>query len=200
MLALAGVNLRILIGLGVAGLVGVVLAYFFYDVATQRIDEFLFGTGDNFQTENAMRTLTAGGLFGMGPGGGTRKFGLPEPHTDYIFSVIGEEFGLIACLAIACALPRHRRARADQAARRGQQLRDPRRRRPRHRVRAAGADQHDGQRPARPVEGHDAAVHQLRRMLDAGAVDRHGLAARLHAPEPVSHALALCREVERGER
>jgi cell division protein FtsW len=101
MLALAGVNMRILIGLAVAGLVGVVLAYFFYDVATQRIDEFLFGTGDTFQTDNAMRTLTAGGLFGMGPGGGTRKFGLPEPHTDYIFSVIGEEFGLIACLAIA---------------------------------------------------------------------------------------------------
>ena len=101
MLALAGVNMRILIGLGVAGLVGVVFAYFFYDVATARIDEFLFGTGDSFQTDNAMRTLTAGGLFGMGPGGGTRKFGLPEPHTDYIFSVIGEEFGLIACLAIA---------------------------------------------------------------------------------------------------
>ncbi len=101
MLALAGVNMRILIGLGVAGVIGIVLAYFFYDVATARIDEFLFGTGDNFQTQNAMRTLTAGGLFGMGPGGGTRKFGLPEPHTDYIFSVIGEEFGLIACLAIA---------------------------------------------------------------------------------------------------
>src|SRR3982751_3140086 len=101
MLALAGLNMRILIGLTVVGLIGVVLAYFFYDVATARIDEFLFGTGDNFQTENAMRTLTAGGLFGMGPGGGTRKFGLPEPHTDYIFSVIGEEFGLIACLAIA---------------------------------------------------------------------------------------------------
>ena len=101
MLALAGINMRILIGLAVAALVAVVLAYFFYDVATTRIDEFLFGTGDNFQTENAMRTLTAGGLFGMGPGGGTRKFGLPEPHTDYIFSVIGEEFGLIACLAIA---------------------------------------------------------------------------------------------------
>ena len=101
MLALAGVNLRILIGLAVAGVVGIVLAYFFYDVATARIDEFLFGTGDTFQTDNAMRTLTAGGLFGMGPGGGTRKFGLPEPHTDYIFSVIGEEFGLIACLAIA---------------------------------------------------------------------------------------------------
>jgi cell division protein FtsW len=102
MLALAGLNLRILGGLAVAGLIGVVLAYFFYDVAQVRIDGFLFGEGDNFQTENAMRTLTAGGLFGMGPGGGTRKFGLPEPHTDYIFSVIGEEFGLIACIAIAC--------------------------------------------------------------------------------------------------
>jgi cell division protein FtsW len=101
MLALAGISLRMLGVLGAGGLVGVVLAYFFYDVATQRIDEFLFGTGDNFQVENAMRTLTAGGLFGMGPGAGTRKFGLPEPHTDYIFSVIGEEFGLIACLAIA---------------------------------------------------------------------------------------------------
>ena len=101
MLALAGVSTRILLGLGFAGLVGIVLAYFFYDVATARIDGFLFGEGDNFQVENAMRTLTAGGMFGMGPGAGTRKFGLPEPHTDYIFSVIGEEFGLIACLAIA---------------------------------------------------------------------------------------------------
>ena len=102
MLALAGLNLRLIGGLGVAALVGIILAYFFYDVAQIRIDGFLFGEGDNFQTENAMRTLTAGGLFGMGPGGGTRKFGLPEPHTDYIFSVIGEEFGLIACIAIAC--------------------------------------------------------------------------------------------------
>ena len=101
MLALAGVNFRILLGLGAAAIVGFVLAYFFYDVATSRIDGFLFGEGDNFQVENAMRTLTAGGLFGMGPGGGTRKFGLPEAHTDYIFSVIGEEFGLIACFAIA---------------------------------------------------------------------------------------------------
>ena len=101
MLALAGVSLRVLGGLAVAGLVGIVLAYFFYDVATTRIDAFLFCEGDRFQVENAMRTITAGGLFGMGPGAGTRKFGLPEPHTDYIFSVIGEEFGLIACLAIA---------------------------------------------------------------------------------------------------
>lgn len=101
MLALSGANFRILGALGLAGIVGVIAAYFLYPVATVRIDGFLFGEGDNFQTENAMRTLTAGGLFGVGPGAGTRKFSLPEPHTDYIFSVIGEEFGLIACLVIA---------------------------------------------------------------------------------------------------
>ena len=107
MIALAGANIRLLAGIAVGGLVGIVLAYFFYDVAQVRIDGFLFGEGDNFQVDNALRTLTAGGLLGMGPGGGTRKFHLPEPHTDYIFSVIGEEFGLIACMAIAviyCAI------------------------------------------------------------------------------------------------
>jgi len=101
LLAIAGVSMRMLGILAAATVAGIILAYFFYDVATQRIDGFLFGEGDTFQTDNAMRALTAGGLFGMGPGAGTRKFGLPEPHTDYIFSVIGEEFGLIACLAIA---------------------------------------------------------------------------------------------------
>lgn len=107
MIALAGANVRMLGAMAVSGVIGIILAYFFYDVAQVRIDGFLFGEGDNFQVENALRTLTAGGLLGMGPGGGTRKFHLPEPHTDYIFSVIGEEFGLIACMAIAviyCAI------------------------------------------------------------------------------------------------
>jgi cell division protein FtsW len=50
----------------------------------------------------AHATLSGGGFIGLGPGGGEQKFRLPEAHTDYIFSVIGEEFGLIACIAIAC--------------------------------------------------------------------------------------------------
>ena len=103
LLTLSGVSMRILGVLGLAALGGIVLAYLFYPVATTRIDAFLFATGDTdtYQTDSALRTLTSGGLFGAGPGAGTRKFHLPEPHTDYIFSVIGEEFGLIACLAIA---------------------------------------------------------------------------------------------------
>ena len=49
----------------------------------------------------AHKTLTGGGLIGTGPGLASHKFNLPEAHTDYIFSVIGEEFGLLACAAIA---------------------------------------------------------------------------------------------------
>jgi cell division protein FtsW len=81
--------------------VGIVLAYNFYPVATQRIDAWIYGTQGITHDKMAMATLTAGGLIGVGPGLGTRKYSLPEGHTDYIFSVIGEEFGLIACMVIA---------------------------------------------------------------------------------------------------
>ena len=101
LLTLSGAPMRFLYMLGAGVVVAVILAYFFYDVARIRIDGFLFAQGDNYQVESALRTLTSGGLFGAGPGAGTHKFSLPEPHTDYIFSVIGEEFGIIACLAIA---------------------------------------------------------------------------------------------------
>jgi cell division protein FtsW len=101
LLTLSGAPMRFLYMLAAAGFAAIILAYFFYDVARIRIDGFLFAQGDNYQVESALRTLTSGGLFGLGPGAGTHKFSLPEPHTDYIFSVIGEEFGIIACLAIA---------------------------------------------------------------------------------------------------
>ena len=100
-LMLSGVSGKLIGMLGAGGVGAVVLAYFFYPVATLRIDNFIYGQGDTYQVDSARRTLVHGGLFGMGPGAGTAKFHLPEAHTDYIFSVIGEEFGLIACLAIA---------------------------------------------------------------------------------------------------
>ncbi len=97
----AGLSMRIMAGLAGTGLAGLVLAYFFYPVAQQRINIWLFAEGDSFQVDKAHATLTAGGLIGTGPGAGLAKFQLPEAHTDYIFSVIGEEFGIIACIAIA---------------------------------------------------------------------------------------------------
>jgi cell division protein FtsW len=81
--------------------VGLALAYNFYPVATQRIDAWIFGTEGLTHDKMALATLTSGGLIGVGPGLGTRKYSLPEGHTDYIFSVIGEEFGLLACMVIA---------------------------------------------------------------------------------------------------
>ena len=105
LLMLAGISTRAIGVLGGAGVAGVVAAYLFYDTARTRIDSFLFpdpekAQAEHYQTDMAHAVLTAGGATGTGPGGGTVKFKLPEAHTDYIFSVVGEEFGLIACIAI----------------------------------------------------------------------------------------------------
>jgi len=98
----AGLSMRIMAMLAGGGVMAIVAAYFFYPVATKRINIWLFGEGDAFQVEKAHAALTGGGLIGTGPGAGIAKFQLPEAHTDYIFSVIGEELGLLACIAIAC--------------------------------------------------------------------------------------------------
>lgn len=87
-------------GLVGAGLVGLVGAYFLYDNARNRIDDFLGGGTAFDQVDLAWRTLIAGGWTGSGFWLGTRKLSLPEAHTDYIFSVIGEEFGLIICALV----------------------------------------------------------------------------------------------------
>jgi cell division protein FtsW len=102
LMMLSGLSYRLMGILAGFGVGGVLAAYLFYDTATRRINNFLFQQGDTYQVDSAHATLTAGGFFGTGPGGGEAKFHLPEAHTDYIFSVIGEEFGLFACIAIAC--------------------------------------------------------------------------------------------------
>ncbi|MBS0480842.1 MAG: cell division protein FtsW [Proteobacteria bacterium] len=82
------------------GMVAVVIAYMFYENGRHRIDAFLGGGTAFDQVDLAQRTLLGGGWSGAGLWLGTRKFGLPEAHTDYILSVIGEEFGLLACAVI----------------------------------------------------------------------------------------------------
>lgn len=94
---LSGVSLQRIGALVVGGLAAVTAAYFLYDNARYRIDSF-FGGGVAFdQVDLAQRTLLNGGWTGSGLWLGTRKMSLPEAHTDYIFSVIGEEFGLLMC-------------------------------------------------------------------------------------------------------
>jgi cell division protein FtsW len=106
LLMISGVHMKWLGMLGGGAVAMIGLAYEFYPVAHERIGRFLNADDPSNrevggQVESALRTLTHGGFLGTGPGGGTMKMNLPEPHTDYIFSVIGEEFGLVACIAIA---------------------------------------------------------------------------------------------------
>ncbi|MDB5725175.1 MAG: cell division protein FtsW, partial [Novosphingobium sp.] len=94
---LSGLPIKRIAVAGVAGVAGIVAAYMFYDNARHRIDAFLGGGTAFDQVDLAERTLLSGGWTGSGLWLGTRKLGLPEAHTDYIFSVIGEEFGLLVC-------------------------------------------------------------------------------------------------------
>ena len=89
--------------IGIAAGVGLVLlaaAYEFYGNARNRIDSFLGGCTAYDQVCQAKQTLLAGGWTGTGLWLGSKKAGLPEAHTDYIFSVVGEEFGLLTCAVV----------------------------------------------------------------------------------------------------
>ena len=88
-------------GLAALSIVGVVCGYFFIPHVTSRIDRFLDPTsGDSFQIDTALAAFGNGGLLGLGPGEGVVKRVLPDAHSDFIFAVAGEEYGLFACLSI----------------------------------------------------------------------------------------------------
>ena len=77
------------------------VTYFLLSNVKIRIDNFFDpSTGDNYQISKSLQAIKEGGLFGKGPGMGTVKDNLPDAHTDFIFSVIAEEFGLISCLFV----------------------------------------------------------------------------------------------------
>ncbi|WP_082115608.1 peptidoglycan glycosyltransferase FtsW [Aurantiacibacter gangjinensis] len=100
MVMLAGLPLQrigMLVGGGMAGLLA---AYLFYDNARHRIDAFFGGPTPFDHVDLANRTLTGGGWTGSGFWLGENKMRLPEAHTDYIFSVIGEELGLMVCAIV----------------------------------------------------------------------------------------------------
>ncbi len=54
----------------------------------------------NFQSDKAIESITSGGFFGKGIGEGTLKSSVPEAHTDYIISVISEEFGVVSIILL----------------------------------------------------------------------------------------------------
>ncbi len=86
--------------LGALALVGGGGAYVALPHVRDRILDFIGPGGERTQTETALDAMARGGVWGAGPGEGQVKHLLPEAHTDFVFSVAAEEYGLIASLAI----------------------------------------------------------------------------------------------------
>ena len=102
---MAGLHWFWVAGIGGAGAMSVFAAYKFVPHVRARILKFLEpqsagGVTDTFQVDTARDSFIAGGWFGKGPGEGTLKRILPDSHTDFIFAVTGEEFGVIVCILL----------------------------------------------------------------------------------------------------
>lgn len=101
LLFLAGVKWQWLAAVGGVAVAGGVGAYLFMPHVASRIDRFINPDhGDTYQVDTALNAFTHGGVSGVGPGEGSIKFVLPDAHTDFIFAVAGEEFGLLACTVL----------------------------------------------------------------------------------------------------
>jgi len=98
---MAGMRFIWVIGLAGAAGVGLMTAFYTVPHVAQRINRFLDpASGDTFNIDIATESFTRGGWFGRGPGEGTIKRILPEGHTDFVFAVAGEEFGVVLCLIL----------------------------------------------------------------------------------------------------
>ena len=101
----SGINLSILFGLSIFVIIFLTYLIIYvpkFDYIQGRIFSFFNrDTGShNFQSDKAIESITSGGFFGKGIGEGTLKNRVPEAHTDYIISVISEEFGVVAIILI----------------------------------------------------------------------------------------------------
>ena len=86
---------------GVGGVCALFVLYFTYPHFRARVDQFLYGTNEtSYQINKAMEAFQNGNLVGRGPGEGTVKLSIPDAHTDFVFAVAGEEYGVWLCLII----------------------------------------------------------------------------------------------------
>lgn len=98
---MAGVPLKWVAALAAAGAAGVVGLYFAFSHMRDRLSRFFSPeTADTHQIDRASEAIRAGGLVGRGVGEGVMKRHVPDLHTDFIYSVGAEEFGLVLSLAM----------------------------------------------------------------------------------------------------
>ncbi len=83
------------------GIALLVMAYFTFSHVHSRVEQFLASGGElSYQVKKSLEAFHNGSIFGMGPGEGVVKMNIPDAHTDFIFAVAGEEFGMFLCLII----------------------------------------------------------------------------------------------------
>ena len=100
-LFLAGLPWLMVLGFAALGVAGLWQAYLFFPHVADRIDRFMDpSSGDHYQVGLALEAVSGAAWFGSGPGEGQVKYLLPDAHSDFVFAVIAEEFGLIACVAL----------------------------------------------------------------------------------------------------
>jgi len=98
---MAGMRFIWMVGLGATAAVGLTTAFYTVPHVAKRINRFLDpASGDTFNIDIATESFVRGGWFGRGPGEGTIKRILPEGHTDFVFAVAAEEFGVVLCLSL----------------------------------------------------------------------------------------------------
>jgi cell division protein FtsW len=98
---MAGMRLIWVFGIAAIAAIGLTAAYFTVPHVASRIQKFLNpASGDTFNIDIATESFMRGGWFGRGPGEGTVKRILPESHTDFVFAVAAEEFGVVLCLVL----------------------------------------------------------------------------------------------------
>ncbi len=95
-----GLPLFIIGAIGVAIVLGGFGAYFVFPHVADRINKFTDSDGKNYQVERSLDAFVNGSFFGTGPGNGVVKKFIPDAHTDFIFAVVGEEYGILACIII----------------------------------------------------------------------------------------------------
>jgi len=100
MFFMAGMPWLWIIVLAGAAFGGFFVAYTMLPHVAGRIDKFLTGEGDTFQMDTAREAIIRGDWFGRGPGEGIVKRIIPDSHTDFVFSVAAEEFGIVFCMLI----------------------------------------------------------------------------------------------------
>jgi cell division protein FtsW len=100
-LFVAGMNLAwVVVGVALI-IVGGFAAFEFLPHFHSRMMNFIHpNSGDHYQIDRALQAFGSGGLLGRGPGEGFVKDKLPDAHADFVFAVMGEEFGLVLCLVL----------------------------------------------------------------------------------------------------